>query len=264
MTNNPVKKIRNQLWKLSWFMSNYKKIQPGVQFLPPVFHGPVAYQADGLMTSNNCDFIQEPRFKAAYAAAAATNPWEGFDMPWRVYIVCWFANKVKDLPGQYVECGVNTGAYARAIMEYTNFKTLGKTFYLLDTYQGLVAQQITDAEYKAGIGAYLHNYKDVYQQVIETFRDFPAKVIKGMVPGTLSQCDAEQICYLSIDMNVKEPEIAAAEYFWDRIVKGGVIILDDYGFPKHIEQKLAFDQFAREKGVEILSLPTGQAIIFKP
>jgi hypothetical protein len=64
-------------------------------------------------------------------------------------------------------------------------------------------------------------------------------------------------------MNVKEPEIAAANYFWEKVVKGGVVILDDYGFPKHIEQKLAFDQFAKEKGVEILSLPTGQGIIFK-
>jgi hypothetical protein len=60
------------------------------------------------------------------------------------------------------------------------------------------------------------------------------------------------------------PKIAAAEYFWSRIVSGGVIILDDYGFPHHINQKLAFDQFAKERNVQILCLPTGQGIIFKP
>ncbi len=259
-----MKKIKNQVRKLLWFIRNYKKIQPGVQFLPQVFQGPITYQADGLITSNNCDFILEPRFEAAYAAAANTNPWEGFNMPWRVYIVCWFANMVKQLPGEFVECGVNTGAYSRAVIEYIDFKNLNKTFYLLDTYQGLVPNQITEKEHKAGIGAYLHNYKDVYDQVLETFKDFPVKVIKGAIPETLPQCDAKEICYLSIDMNVIAPEIAAVNYFWNKVVKGGVILLDDYGFPKHIEQKMAFDQFAKERGVNILSLPTGQGIIFKP
>lgn len=258
------KKISNQIWKFRWLITNYRSIQPGIQFLPPVFHGPLTYQADGVITSNNCDFIHEPRFKAAYAAAETTNPWEGFNMPWRVYIVCWFANYVKQLPGDFVECGVNTGAYARAIIEYVDFPRLNKTFYLLDTYEGLVATQITEKEKKAGIDSYLRNYKNVYEQVVETFRNFPVKIIKGAVPGTLPQCDAKQICYLSIDMNVMEPEIAAANYFWDKVVKGGVIILDDYGFPKHIEQKNAFDEFAKLKGVQILSLPTGQGIIFKP
>jgi len=257
-------KIKNLIWKMSWLKSNYRQIQPNAQFLPDVFHGPLTYQADGLITSNNCDFINEPRFKKAYEAAEKTNPWEGFNMPWRVYIVCWFANMVKKLPGDFVECGVNTGAYARAIIEYIDFPSLGKKFYLLDTYEGLVPGQITEKEHKAGIGTYLKNYRNVYDQVVETFKPFPAKIIKGAVPGTLPQCDAKEICYLSIDMNVMEPEIAAANYFWDRVVKGGVIILDDYGFPRHIEQKLAFDEFAREKGVNILSLPTGQAIIFKP
>jgi hypothetical protein len=258
------KRIRNQFWKISWFINNYKKVQPGLQFLPTVFQGPLTYQADGLITSNNCDFIEDPRFKKAYALAAATNPWEGFNMPWRVYIVCWFADFVKHLPGEFVECGVNTGAYSRSVIDYINFPGLNKTFYLLDTYEGLVANQITEKEKKAGIESYLQNYQNVYEQVIQTFKNFKVKIIKGAVPGTLPQCDAKQICYLSIDMNVIEPEIAAANYFWDKIVKGGVMILDDYGFPMHIEQKKAFDEFAKEKGVQILSLPTGQGIIFKP
>ncbi len=85
-----------------------------------------------------------------------------------------------------------------------------------------------------------------------------------MVPDTLPQCTTDKICYLSIDMNVAEPEIAAANFFWDKIVSGGVIILDDYGFPQHKAQKIAFDKFAKERGVNILCLPTAQGIIFKP
>ena len=65
-------------------------------------------------------------------------------------------------------------------------------------------------------------------------------------------------------MNMVFPEISAANYFWDKIVPGGLILLDDYGFHAHLEQKKAFDEFAITKNVEIISLPTGQALIFKP
>ncbi len=226
--------------------------------------GITTYNTDGLATSNNCDFIQEERFAKAYAAAAATNPWPGFTLQWRVYIVCWLAEHVKKLEGDFVECGVNTGAYSKAIIEYINFNATGKTFYLLDTFKGLDEKQITEEERKAGVGNYLSAYKNVYEQVKETFRNDRVKIIQGLVPDTLGQVDTNKIAYLSIDMNVVAPEIAAMEYFWDRIVPGGVLIHDDYGFPQHIQQKKAVDEFVKRKNTSILCLPTGQGIIFKP
>jgi len=261
----------NLFRKVKWFFQNYKEISYGKKLVkvndiavPNVFLGPVTYATDCLVTSNNCDFINEPRFKKAYTVAAATNPWEGFTLQWRVYIVCWFADQIKYLDGDFVECGVNTGAYARAIIDYIDFPSLPKKFYLLDTFKGLVHNQLSEKERELGFYKHYDHYTDVYQQVKETFSSFNVKVIQGMVPDTLSQCDAKKISYLSIDMNVVEPEIAAVNYFWDKIVSGGIIMLDDYGFTPHINQKLAFDELARQKKVSILSLPTGQGLIIKP
>jgi O-methyltransferase len=256
--------------KLRWVIRNYSKIDFSHKLIPTeemgvpsIFLGPITYATDSLVTSNNSDFIKETRFKKAYATAQATSPWDGFTSQWRVYIVCWFADMVKDLEGHFVECGVNTGAYSRAVIDYIEFEKLRKTFFLLDTFEGLDASQITDKEKVVGIQDYLTHYRDVYEQVKETFSGFHVKLIKGIVPGTLKECDAAKICYLSIDMNSVVPEIAAASFFWDRIVKGGVIILDDYGFPMHIHQKIAFDEFARQRNQSILCLPTGQGVIIK-
>ena len=47
-------------------------------------------------------------------------------------------------------------------------------------------------------------------------------------------------------------------------MSGAAIVLDDYGWFKHIEQKRAFDDFASRRGVQVLSLPTGQGLILKP
>jgi len=250
--------------RTNWFFRNYNKLGKFAQLRPTHYHGPVTYDTDGLTTSNNCDFIKEPRFAKAYAAAAATNPWPDFTLQWRVYIVCWFADHVKGLQGDFVECGVNTGAYSRAVVDYIDFNRLGKKFYLLDTFEGLVASQISEEEKELGINNYLSSYRNVYEEVKLTFAPFEnVELIKGRVPDTLAKCKAEKLAYLSIDMNVVEPEIAAAHYFWDKLVKGGVLILDDYGFPQHISQKKAFDEFAKQKKQSILSLPTAQGIIIK-
>ena len=258
-------KLSRAITKVKWFLKNIRSINADSLLQPRWFGGyyPLTYNTDGLATCNNCDFIQEPLFAKAYQTAVDTKPWEGFTLQWRTYIVCWFANMVKGLEGDFVECGVNTGAYSRAVIEYVDFQKLNKTFFLLDTYEGLVPSMLNKEEIESGLDVYLTYYKDVYEGVKKTFAPFNTKIIKGPVPGTLTECTASKICYLSIDMNCVEPEIAAAEYFWDKVVKGGVIILDDYGFPMHIHQKLAFDKFAKDKNAEILCLPTGQGIIIK-
>ena len=250
--------------RINWFLSNYKFIQYNTSLYTNELHGPATYKTDGLITSNNCDFINNEQFSKAYQKAKETNPWPGFTLQWRTYIVCWFANHVKNLEGDFVECGVNTGAYSRAVIEYINFDKLDKQFYLFDTYNGLDKSLVSEEEKIAGIDTYFGSYKNVYEQVKQTFAKFDnVKIIKGIVPYTLNECTSDKICYLSIDMNCVEPEITAVNYFWDKLVPGGVILLDDYGFPMHIHQKIAFDEFAKLKSVKILSLPTGQGIIIK-
>ena len=256
--------------KFNWFRQHFYEISYSKKLVsvkevgvPDVFLGPVTYCEDSLATSNNSGFITEPRFAQAYALARATNPWEGFTSHWRTYIVCWFADLVKNLEGDFVECGVNTGAYSRAVIDYTGFELLDKTFYLLDSFEGMDPGLFTEDEIKRGIRTYLDHYSNVFDEVTRTFAGFNVKIIKGYVPATLKECPASRICYLSIDMNSVVPEIEAMNYFWPKVVKGGVVILDDYGFPMHINQKKAFDEFALQHHQTILSLPTAQGIIIK-
>jgi hypothetical protein len=36
-------------------------------------------------------------------------------------VACWAAPDAKSIPGDFVECGVNRGGMARAVMECVNF-----------------------------------------------------------------------------------------------------------------------------------------------
>lgn len=222
------------------------------------------YNQDRLLTQNNCDFIKDDRFAAAYAAGDATDSWWNVPIHWRIHVMFWAAERGLRIEGDFVECGVNRGGFARSIMEYVDFRSIQhKQYYLLDTFSGLVDDLISDEERENGIVA--GHYAECYTQVKETFNSFPnVHLIRGVVPNTLPQVPSEKICYLSLDMNCARPEIEAAEFFWERLSSGAAIVLDDYGFSEFAVQKREFDAFAKHRNVSILSLPTGQGLILKP
>lgn len=222
----------------------------------------IAYRQDGLVTQHRPEFMKDERFIQAYQLGEATNSWNGWPTHWRAHVACWAADRARELDGDFVECGVNKGAISRMVMDYIDFAEMtDRKFYLIDTYEGLIEEQITDEEKLYPRKQYL----PCYEEVKATFRPFSnAVIVRGMVPDILSSVTPEKVCYLSIDMNVAEPEIAAAEYFWDRLVSGAAIVLDDYGWLGHEAQRRAFDDFARRKNVPLLCLPTGQGLILKP
>lgn len=101
--------------------------------------------------------------------------------------------------------------------------------------------------------------------VKEHFSQYPNFIIvRGAIPTTLPEVKSEKIAFLSIDMNNATPEIAAAERFWDRMSSGAMMVLDDYGWNTSVDQKPAFDRFAAKRGLQVMSLPTGQGLLVKP
>lgn len=220
------------------------------------------YAEDGIICFNNSDFVEDPAFEAAYAegrAAAVEYRWR-----WRVNTGIWAAVHASRLEGDFVECGVNYGFLSTAIMRYLHWETVPKTFYLLDTFRGLDASKLTDAEKKSAAKLYDPVFEECYERVRETFARYSnVRVIRGSVPDTLPQVQAQKVAYLSLDMNCSEPQYAALQYFWPRMSAGGVILLDDYGHRNCAQEKARADQFAQEQGVKVMSLPTGQGLLMK-
>jgi O-methyltransferase len=218
------------------------------------------YFEDGLLTIHNSDFLTDEKFRKAYDRALQQQ--DGLRIRWRAHVTQWAGQHASNLEGDYVECGVNRAFLSTSLMTYIDFDSMqDRRFFLFDTYSGLVKEQITDAD-KA---AYRNKYEDCYEFVCESFKDKKNVVIvRGIVPDSLSTVDIDKVAYLSIDMNCAEPEEMALKHFWPKLVKGAVVILDDYGFPAHEAQKLAADEFASSVNVEVLTLPTGQGLIVKP
>lgn len=226
------------------------------------------YAEDGLITFHVCRFMQDPLFNRAYAIGKKTGGLRTHpgDIHWRAYVACWAAIRARYLDGDFVECGVSLGLLSRTVAEYVDLKNIDKKFYLFDTFNGIPEECLTVEEKQKGIDNSVFGYDDCYEAVKRTFSEFPnVLIIRGKVPESLAMCGIERVAYLSIDMNNAASEIAAAEYFWEKLVPGAVIVLDDYAYSEQFSlQHAAFDEFCRNKGASVLALPTGQGLIFKP
>ena len=102
---------------------------------------------------------------------------------------------------------------------------------------------------------------DLYPFVQSRFAEHPNVVVtKGRVPDSLGNAP-DKIAFLHIDMNSVEPEIAALDMLFDRMVPGGVLVLDDYGWIPYRRQFLAEQEWFARRGVPVLELPTGQGLV---
>lgn len=241
------------------------RLPDGRELRMPAF----TFSADGLATVHDAGFLATPRFREAYAAGAASGqricaPTE-LHIEWRVYVCCWAAAHAAQLQGDFAECGVSTGITSLAVCRYVGFERLPKTFWLFDTFSGIPEAQAEAAELELARSKNRRHYFDSLELVRRNFSSYPnVRLVPGVVPESLAVPQLRQLAYLHIDMNIAYPEVQASQRLWDLICPGGVVVYDDYASLAHRPQKLALDAFAAEKGVEILSLPTGQGLLLHP
>jgi len=231
---------------------------------------PPAYFEDGLCSLHDHSFVADQRFAKAYQRGVQASDGVDHQLRWRTHVFLWAASQAAALPGDFVECGVNTGFLSSAMLDYLDWNQRAKTLYLLDTFAGPVQEQYSAAELEQGrweharkaidAGAYQTNLEAIRANFAEWER---VRIIPGAVPDTLPQVESSQLAFLHLDMNCTAPEIAALEHFWPKLSPGGFVLSDDYAGRGFDELRRAYDAAAVKLGVQVLALPTGQGLVQK-
>lgn len=170
----------------------------------------------------------------------------------RLYILRQLAQQQKDKNKTFVECGVFAGMSMFFTAEFCETNFIG-----IDSFEGVSEPGEFDSDYfktkKLAMDiSFAH-------RVLEKFNN--VKLIKGWIPEVFNFLEENEYSYVHIDVDLYEPTKNSIEYFWKRLVPGGVLICDDFGSAKTIGAKKAMlDFFGKSK---ILELPTGQAIVYK-
>jgi hypothetical protein len=155
--------------------------------------------------------------------------------------------------GSFVECGVYRGG---SVM---NMALTQQTFsnvvhiYLFDTYEGMTPPGEFDVNHQDVEGAKIisignkrsvASLEEVKNNVAKTgyAKEF-LHFIKGDVADTLPNNLPPSISLLRLDVDWYEPTKISLELLYPRLVKNGVLIMDDYGYWKGA-RKAADDYFA--------------------
>ncbi|MFS0697090.1 TylF/MycF/NovP-related O-methyltransferase [Streptomyces nitrosporeus] len=171
------------------------------------------------------------------------------------------------IPGAIVECGVWRGGSMQACAR--TLLSLGETdrdLYLFDTYEGMTppteedlrrdgrsARELLDAQGKdrpIWAVASLEDVRAGFEQV-----PYPKErlhYVRGRVEDTVPGEAPEQISVLRLDTDWYASTRHELEHLYPRLVSGGVLLIDDYGYWQGSRQ--AVDEFMEKTGERLLLL----------
>lgn len=220
------------------------------------------FLGDGIATwLKTTPFFDDDRFMALAEQHAELIPIAG--LHWNLSTVLWAVKRAERLDGDFMELGVFRGHTTLFTAEYVGFADWPRKWFLYDTFDGVPEDQLDEGWGERNERAYKDTFS--HEEVAERFRPFPNIVLtKGRVPEILDEICPERIAFLHMDLNNSQAEIAALERLYERIVPGGVIVFDDYGWAAARTQYEAERAWFAERGLEILLLPTGQGLFVKP
>jgi hypothetical protein len=182
------------------------------------------------------------------------------------------------IPGDVVECGVWRGGSMQAIAR--TLLAAGDTardLHLFDTYEGMPPAGERDVRHdgrpaaelletlprdsKTWAVASLEDVREGFAQV-----PYPAErvhFVKGMVEETVPAQAPERIAILRLDTDWYASTRHELEHLYPRLARGGVLILDDYGWWKGARE--AVDEWLAETGERLLLVRAGTGrIAVKP
>lgn len=186
------------------------------------------------------------------------------ELSWRHYIIFWsviYASRFsKSDVMNLAECGVCDGMttfFALNSLKNKNFK-----MFLYDAWEGMKAENLLQSE-KSNVDNYSYLNIENTKKNLKQFSDVTV-FNKGYIPYSFeSGVNPEALSWLHIDLNSSIATKAALDFFYEKILHGGVILFDDYSHRGYEDTMKMIDHYFENKDGILMPIPTGQAIFFK-
>jgi O-methyltransferase len=135
------------------------------------------------------------------------------------------------IPGDVIECGVCNGGTAAVMARSATHSQIDRTLWLFDSFQGMPeTTEVDGAEAKEYVGQVLGSAKRVRELLRKAGADLQrVKIVEGWFEDTFPTVSISQIALLNIDADWYESVRLCLETFYDRVVPGGFVSIDDYG-----------------------------------
>jgi len=180
----------------------------------------------------------------------------------RIYELWQLSLEVKDLDGDYIEVGCWRGGSGALIATVANKHSSGSNIYLCDTFEGVVKASEKDNAYQNQEHA--DTSPKIVFELINRLGLKNIEILKGIFPDdTGAQVESNKFKFCHIDVDVYESAKSVTEWIWDKMVLGGVIVFDDFGF-KSMQGVTLFVESQRMKSDRlVIHNLNGHGIIIK-
>lgn len=129
----------------------------------------------------------------------------------------------------FLEVGVYKGGTAAVISTQLKQLNANATFYLADTFTGVAKASEKDSMYVGGEHA--DTSEILVEQTIKPIYNH-YKILEGIFPNhtehLIHQNELFRLCH--IDVDVYESAKDVVHWVWQKLMVGGIIVFDDYGF----------------------------------
>jgi len=159
--------------------------------------------------------------------------------------------------GDIAEVGVYKGGSAKLIAK--SIEATGKKVYLFDTFTGMPPTDKNKDLHKEG------DFGDTSAgDVIKFLKDCPNVIIyPGFFPKTAEPVKGKKFCFVHIDCDIYKSVRDACEFFFPRIVPGGMMLFDDYGAKSCPGARMAVDEFFKGRKEILNEFARGQCLVVK-
>jgi len=175
----------------------------------------------------------------------------------RCYIIHRICLNISFLEGDVAEIGVSKGGTLKIIAESVS---KNKTIYGFDTFEGM-PDLFCDKDVSHKIG----DFSDTsLERVAELLKDNKNVVlVKGIFPESSDIVSDKRFSFVHVDCDLYKSTLSSCEFFYERLVDGGIMLFDDYGFLKGA--RTAVDEFFKDKREKPIyfSENTGQCLVIK-
>lgn len=177
----------------------------------------------------------------------------------RIWVLYSLARQARNLPGDFWECGVYKGGTAMMFARLLSSSDAGQRLCLFDTFQGMPDTDPERDYHRKG------DFADTSLEAVKERIGDAADVAfyPGFIPDSFQGLEQERIAFAHVDVDIYRSVSDCCDFIYPRLVGGGIMVFDDYGFPSCPGARAAVDQFFAGKPESPLALPTGQALIFK-
>jgi O-methyltransferase len=179
---------------------------------------------------------------------------------YRCYELWNMVKDLNDVEADILEVGVWRGGTGALLCKGAAANSNTKV-YLADTFAGVVKATTDDTVYRGGEHA--DTSEETVRELLKQVDVNNFQILKGVFPDDFTETHAlEKIKLCHIDVDTYQSAKEVFEYAWPRMVTGGIVIFDDYGFWTCEGVTKYFNALDPGKGRKIHNL-NGHGIIIK-